>query len=171
MPQDWRPWYARCRFEIEHKADFLKVLDMHEARARNMSDVIGQAKVFVRNYTQVEFGANVWVDEESKLKEIDGSEIFFNCSRMPMSINSVFEGFRQRRFEAIQEEICLSTCRRWCKVSEKLFGEKEMNNLVPSAYKWWSAEDALMSKLSGEIGLNPEEYSVSKTEPSWQSFQ
>ena len=45
-----------------------------------------------------EFGVNVWVDAESRLREIDGSGIFFNYSRRPMSINSVFEGSRQRRF-------------------------------------------------------------------------
>ena len=86
---------------------------MHEARAGNMSGVIGEAKVLVKNCTYKlrtgEFGVNVRVDVESRLREIDGSRIFFNCSRRPMSINSVFEGLRQRRFEVIEEEICLTT--------------------------------------------------------------
>jgi len=60
-----------------------------------------------------EVGVNAWVDVEPRLKEIDGSGIFFSCSRRPMTINSVFEGLRQRRFEVVQEEICLTTSRRW----------------------------------------------------------
>jgi len=40
----------------------------------------------------------VRVDVESRLREIDGSGIFVNCSRRPMTINSVFEGLVQRRF-------------------------------------------------------------------------
>jgi len=47
---------------------------------------------------------------ESRLREIDGYGIFFICSWRP--INSVFEGLRYTRFEVIQEEICLTTCRR-----------------------------------------------------------
>lgn len=56
-----------------------------------------------------EFAGNVWVDVGSVLREIDGSGIFFNCSRRPMSKNSVLDGLRQRRFEVIQDEIWLTT--------------------------------------------------------------
>ena len=45
---------GRCSFEIENRSDSSKVADfqdMHEARAGNMSDVIGEAKVLVKNYT------------------------------------------------------------------------------------------------------------------------
>jgi len=43
-----------------------------------------------------------------------------------MSINSVFKGFKQRRFDAIQEEICLIRRRRLSMDSAKLFEEKKM---------------------------------------------
>ena len=66
-------------------------------------------------------------------------------------MNSVLEGFKHRRFEVIQEEICLTTCRKLFIESEKLFGEKEMNNWVSLAYRSWSIEDALMSELSGVV--------------------
>ena len=55
---------------------------------------------------------NVWVDTESRLREIEGSGIFLSCSRRPIRMNSVLEGFRHNRFEVIQEEICLTTWRR-----------------------------------------------------------
>jgi len=42
---------GRCSFEVEHGADSSKVADMHEARAGTMSDVIGDAKVLIKNYT------------------------------------------------------------------------------------------------------------------------
>ena len=48
---------------------------------------------------------NVWVDVESRLKEIDVSGIVLSCSLRPISMNSVLEEFRRRRFEVIQEEI------------------------------------------------------------------
>jgi len=86
---------------------------------------------------------SVLVDIGSRLRELDGSGIFFSCCRRPTSINSAFEGFRLRRFEVIQEEICLTTCRRWSMDSVKLFGEKKMINWVSASYKWWSTEDAL----------------------------
>jgi len=35
--------------------------------------------------------------------------------------------------------------------SDKLSGEKEMNNWVSSAYKLGSTEDALMSELTGIV--------------------
>ena len=35
---------------------------------------------------------NVWVDAESRLREIEGSGIFLSCSRRPISMNSVLEG-------------------------------------------------------------------------------
>src|SRR6218665_1953444 len=97
-----------------------------------------------------EFG----VDAESRLREIDRSGIFFSSSRRPLSINSVFEGFRQRRFEVIQEEICLTRrlteddlwIQRGC-----LESIQELNNWVSSAYRLWSTEDALMSELSGLV--------------------
>jgi len=54
-----------------------------------------------------------------------------------MSKNSVLEGFRYRRFEVIEELIWLTTRRRWSLESEKLFGEKEINNWVSSACRWW----------------------------------
>jgi len=42
----------------------------------------------------------VWVDVESRLREIHvvGSGMFLSCSRRPISMNSVLEVFRQRRF-------------------------------------------------------------------------
>jgi len=66
-------------------------------------------------------------------------------------MNSVLEGFRHRRFEVIQEEICLTTCRRLFMDSEKRFGEKEMTNWVSSACKRWSIEFTFMSELSGVV--------------------
>ena len=33
-----------------HTADSAKVADMHEARARKMSDIIGAVKILVKNY-------------------------------------------------------------------------------------------------------------------------
>jgi len=94
-----------------------------------------------------EVGVNVWVG----LRKIDGFGIFTSCSCKPVIINSVLEVSKHRRFEVIQEGICLTTCRRWSLDSEKLFGEKEMNNWVSSTYKWWSTENALMSELSGVV--------------------
>ena len=44
---------CRCSFEVEHRADSTKVADMHETRAGKMGDVIGEAKVLVKNHTQV----------------------------------------------------------------------------------------------------------------------
>ena len=38
-------------FEIEHRANSAKVADMHETRARELSDVVREAKVLVKNYT------------------------------------------------------------------------------------------------------------------------
>ena len=35
---DYRCSDGRCSFEIEHRADYAKVSDMHEARARKLSD-------------------------------------------------------------------------------------------------------------------------------------
>ena len=105
---------------MQFRADSSKVADMHEGRPEKMNDVIVEAKVLVvgLNYTYMcklrtgEFVLNVWVDAESMLSDIDGSGIFLNCSRRPISINSVFEGLRHRRFEVIQEEICVTTFRR-----------------------------------------------------------
>ena len=82
-----------------------------------------------------EFAEKVWLEEESLLKEIEGSGIFLSCSLRPISINSVLEGLRQRRFEVIQEVIWVTTERRVSMESEKLLGEKEMNNWVSSAYR------------------------------------
>ena len=48
---DYRCSDGRCSFETEHRADSSKVADMHEARAGNTSDVIGEAKVLVQIYT------------------------------------------------------------------------------------------------------------------------
>ena len=45
---------------------------------------------------------NVRVDVESRLREIDGSGIFFSCSGGTMGINSVFEWFRHNRFKVLQ---------------------------------------------------------------------
>ena len=74
-----------------------------------MGDVIGEAKILVKDYTYRlrtgEFGVKVWVDAESMLREIEGSGILFNWSRRPISMNSVLEGFRHRRFDVIQAEI------------------------------------------------------------------
>src|SRR6218665_3902657 len=112
---DYRCSGGRCSFEIKHRADSSKVTDMHEARTGKMSDVIGEAKVLVKNYTYVAY-SKVWSECVSrcrvKVKGFSLVGIFFSCSRRPMSINSVFEGFRQRRFEVIQKEIYLTTCRR-----------------------------------------------------------
>jgi hypothetical protein len=41
----------RCSFKVEHRADSSKVADMHETRAGKMGDVIGEAKVLVKNHT------------------------------------------------------------------------------------------------------------------------
>ena len=66
----------------------LKVADMHEARAGNMSDVIVEAKVLVKNYTcrlrTGEFGVNVWVYAELRLREIHGYGIFLELFLDPM---------------------------------------------------------------------------------------
>lgn len=43
---------------------------MHEARARKMSDVIGEAKILDIKITPL---FKVWVEAESILMEIDGS--------------------------------------------------------------------------------------------------
>ena len=48
---DYRCSNRRSSFEIKHRADSLKVTDMHKARAGKTSDVIGKAKVLVENYT------------------------------------------------------------------------------------------------------------------------
>jgi len=48
---DYRCSDGRCSFEIENRADSSKVADMHEARARKMSDVIGEAKVLAKTHT------------------------------------------------------------------------------------------------------------------------
>ena len=61
---------GRCSFQIEHKADSAKVADMHEARARKMSDVIGEAKILDIKITPL---FKVWVEAESILMEIGGS--------------------------------------------------------------------------------------------------
>ena len=59
------------------------------------------------------------VDAESRLREIDGSEIFLSCSRRPLSMNSVLGGLgheaiagktsdvigEAKRCEVIKEEI------------------------------------------------------------------
>src|SRR6218665_243859 len=42
---------GRCSFEIEHRVNSAKVADMHEARARKLSDMIGETKVLVKNYS------------------------------------------------------------------------------------------------------------------------
>src|SRR6218665_57066 len=47
---DYRCSDGRCSFEIEHRADSAKVADMHETKARKLSDVIREAKVLVKNY-------------------------------------------------------------------------------------------------------------------------
>jgi len=62
---------------MEHRADFSKVADMHEASVEKMSDVIGEAKVWSKIRPKLrteEFEVNVWVNEESRLREIDGLE-------------------------------------------------------------------------------------------------
>ena len=41
----------RGSLEIEHWADSSKISDIHEAKSGKMSDVIGEAKVLVKNYT------------------------------------------------------------------------------------------------------------------------
>ena len=99
-----------------------------------------------------EFEVNVWVNEESRLREIDGSGIFFSCSRRPMSINSVFEGFRQRRFEVIQEEICLTTytlCLR--KNCAKLF-LLELCQIFVNFNNFWQVEEK-MAKIICHINM------------------
>ena len=61
---------------IEHRVDFSKVAEMHEARAGKMSNVIGEANVWWNIAPKLrtgEFGVNVWVEAESRLMEIDGS--------------------------------------------------------------------------------------------------
>jgi len=47
---DYRCSDCRCSFEIEHRVNSAKVADMHETRARKLSDVIREAKVLVKNY-------------------------------------------------------------------------------------------------------------------------
>ena len=47
---DYRCSDGRCSFEIEHTADSSKVVDVHEARAGKMSEVIGEAKILVKKY-------------------------------------------------------------------------------------------------------------------------
>ena len=41
---------CRCSFKVEHRADSAKVSDMHETSAGKMGDVIGEAKVLVKNH-------------------------------------------------------------------------------------------------------------------------
>ena len=48
---DYRCSDGGCSFEMEHRANSAKVADVHEARARELSDVIREAKVLVKNYT------------------------------------------------------------------------------------------------------------------------
>ena len=67
----------------------------------------------------------------SRLRKIDGSGIFFSCSRRSMSINSVFKGSGRGDLSSSS----LTTCRRRSRDSEMLFLENEMNNLVSSSYK------------------------------------
>ena len=45
---DYRCSDGRCSFDIRHRADSAKVADMHETNAGKPSDVIGEAKVFVK---------------------------------------------------------------------------------------------------------------------------
>ena len=81
---------------------------MHEARAGKMGDVIGEAKVLVKNYIYKlrtgEFGVNVWIDAESMLREIDGTGLLSSCSRRPISIIQFLRGLRQRRFARLYHE-------------------------------------------------------------------
>ena len=88
---------------------------MHKARAGKMGDVIGEAKLWSKITPRLrtgEFAVEVWVDAQSRLTEIDGSGNFFSWSRRPISMNSVLEGFRHRRFDVIQAEIWITTRRR-----------------------------------------------------------
>src|SRR6218665_2295111 len=86
---------------IEGNSEFVicrLMIDMHKAEAGKMSAVIGVAKVLVKitqTFRTGEFGVNVRVDAKSRLREIDGSGIFFSSSRRPISrpINSVLNGF------------------------------------------------------------------------------
>jgi len=52
-----------------------------------------------------EFAVNVCVGVESVLRKIEGSGILFSWSRRPMRMNSVLVGFKQSRFDVIQDEI------------------------------------------------------------------
>ena len=76
--------------EFEHRADSTMVADMHEAGAGKLSYVIREDKVLVKFTSELptgEVGVNVWVDAESKLREIDGSGIFLSCCREPVRMN------------------------------------------------------------------------------------
>ena len=48
---DYRCSDGGCSFEVEHRANSGKVADVHEARARKLSDVIRETMVLVKNYT------------------------------------------------------------------------------------------------------------------------
>ena len=106
-----------CSFEIEHGSDSSKVANVLEARSGKMCDVVGETKVLVKKIRPKlrtgEFRVtvwNMWVDAVSRLKKIDGGfGIFLSCSRRPINMNSVLERFRHRRFDATQEEVCLTT--------------------------------------------------------------
>jgi len=54
---------------------------MHEARARKLSDVIRETKVLGKITPKLrtgEVGVNVWVEDESRLREMDGTGIFLS---------------------------------------------------------------------------------------------
>ena len=60
--------------------------------------------------------------------------------------------------------------------SEKLLGEKEMNNLVSSTYKWWSTENALMRELNGvcsvdDVQKSPKNWTLRNTTAEWSGLE
>src|ERR1043165_3761813 len=102
---------------------------MHEARARKIGDVVGEAQVLVKNHTKV-MDRRICSECAGRCRiKVDGNRLVWDFCKL------LTEGFRHRRFDVIQEEIWVTTWRRWSMESEKLLGENEMNNWVSSAYR------------------------------------
>lgn len=81
------------------RADSAKDTDIHAARKGQIDDAIGDELWKMTNTLQTVELIKVCVESDFRLREIDGSEIS-SWSRMPISMNLVFDEFKSRRIDA-----------------------------------------------------------------------